>query len=673
MTSTSRYRPEIDGLRAVAVLPVLLFHLHPAWLPGGYLGVDVFFVISGFLITGILTREMREGRFRFWGFWERRIRRIFPVLAASTAASLGVSWAFGFAGDQGSVGWQGVSALLSVANVYFWRSAGNYWGTSAENSVFLHTWSLSVEEQFYLLFPLLLWLLHRARRGWTAGAMGCGLLASLFLFLWGSENAPGATFYLLPTRAWELLAGALLSLGMTGIRPANPEGEREEAGFSDALCLLGLGLIAASYVFVDGSGGVNSGTAFAVLGAALVIGSPGTGLGRWWLSLPPMIYVGKLSYSLYVWHWPVIVLNRQLELNFGSVWLALLSVLLAVGSYHLIEQTTRRRRGVLPWILATYGGVVLLALAMACFGGRSLYDTSGFNQPVFEGSRFNLNPDSERDGGFAGTVAGVEVPPARHLGNSFRHSGVVVGEADTPDVVILGDSHAVMWASQIETVVRDLGLTASFFAMNGVDPFVDQPIQAAEPDSQLSPEDRSAYDRARLDRIAEWKPQVVILIARWSTVSLPNTRDLMWHLQKHAGTVLLVEQPAEAQIGQRSMFQYLAWRGFKPDDTTRRSLPLYDPEALQRGRDLIRTLANTYSNAVVVPMFDLYQAEDGGALVLDGRETVFLDDDHLTEHGASLGIHRIRQALAEVFASSGDSPERADQPGAVGNSAEPVE
>ena len=633
----------------MAVLPVLFFHLKPAWIPGGYLGVDVFFVISGFLITGILTREMQEGRFSIWSFWERRIRRIFPVLVASAVASLGVSWIFGFAGDQRAVGWQGVAALLSVANVYFWKSAGDYWGTHAENSVFLHTWSLSVEEQFYLLFPLGLWLLHRGRTRWTAGAMTTGLLVSLLLFLWGSEHAAGATFYLLPTRAWELLTGALLSLGIVGLQPGGPEGKRAATGFSNALCLLGLGLIGVSYAFVEGEGGVNSGTAFAVLGAALVIGSPGSGVGRRCLSLPPAVYIGKISYSLYVWHWPVIVLNRQLELNLGLVWLLLLCVLLATGSYHLIEQTTRRRRGVLPWILTLYGLALALGFAMALFGGRSLYDTSGFSQPVYEGSRFNLSPDYEEGGGFAGTAAGVKVPPAEHARGAFRHAGVISGGAAVPDVVILGDSHAVMWASQIEKAVRELGLTASFFAMNGVNPFVDQPIQDAEPDSRLSPEDRSAYDRARLDRIAEWKPRVVILIARWSNVSLSKTRDLMWHLQKHAGTIFLVEQPAEAKIGQRSMFQYLAWRGIEPDDTTKHSLPLDNPEELQRGRDLIRTLAKTYSKAVVVPMFDLYQAEDGGALVLDGRETVFLDDDHLTEYGASIGINRIREALHKNF------------------------
>jgi peptidoglycan/LPS O-acetylase OafA/YrhL len=160
-----QYRPEIDGLRALAVLPVILFHLGVAWLPGGFVGVDVFFVISGFLITRIIVKEHQQGHFTFISFWSRRARRILPVLLTVTFVTLIANFLFGYRNANSSLGLQAISALFSFSNVFMWRMASDYWGPQAETLPFLHCWSLSVEEQFYLIFPfILIWLLRKKER-----------------------------------------------------------------------------------------------------------------------------------------------------------------------------------------------------------------------------------------------------------------------------------------------------------------------------------------------------------------------------------------------------------------------------------------------------------------------------------------------------------------------------
>jgi peptidoglycan/LPS O-acetylase OafA/YrhL len=207
------YRPEIDGLRAIAILTVVFYHVGLG-CPGGYIGVDVFFVISGYLISSLILREMREGTFSLAGFWERRVRRIFPALAACVMATLVAGWFLLLPEDLENLGKSTVAQTLLAANIYFWRTT-NYFASANEAKPLLHTWSLAVEEQFYLLFPLLLLACFRfpaLRRPRTLVILILlGLVGSLSVAVWGVKHQPYATFFLLPTRAWELLCGVLVA------------------------------------------------------------------------------------------------------------------------------------------------------------------------------------------------------------------------------------------------------------------------------------------------------------------------------------------------------------------------------------------------------------------------------------------------------------------------------
>ena len=228
-----KYRAEIDGLRAVAVIPVVLFHINNDLLPGGYIGVDIFFVISGFLITSIILDEYKRGVFSFPSFWLRRIRRILPVLTAMVLSTLAVGAYITHAPSKNDIGAQGLASLLSYANISHWIIAGNYWGPAAERSPFLHAWSLSIEEQFYLLFPLLLFIALKYFHKWVALVFSILTLSSIMLFFIGTQTHPSATFYLLPTRAWELGVGVLLAVASFRNRKQydnNPELRRRTFG-----------------------------------------------------------------------------------------------------------------------------------------------------------------------------------------------------------------------------------------------------------------------------------------------------------------------------------------------------------------------------------------------------------------------------------------------------------
>ena len=336
------YRPEIDGLRTLAVVPVVLFHAGFSLFMGGFVGVDIFFVISGYLITTILMDELKRGRFSILRFYERRARRILPALFFVILACLPFAWMWMLPEKMEDFGKSVVSVLLFASNILFWRQT-SYFGASAAEKPLLHTWSLAVEEQFYVLFPLFLWLLWHV---WRRGAVwGIALVALLSLLIgeWGWRHSPWANFYLAPTRAWELLAGSLCAFRLDGRRPMAPGWARELAA------LAGLALILGSILAIDETRPWPSvWTLVPVAGTVLVIlfAGPQTRAGQV-LSLRPMVGLGLISYSAYLWHQPVFAFARirsLVELTMPD-WLGLSVLSFGLGwlSWRFIEQPFRGR------------------------------------------------------------------------------------------------------------------------------------------------------------------------------------------------------------------------------------------------------------------------------------------------------------------------------------------
>ena len=372
--SAGHHRLDVQGLRAVAVTAVILYHAGMP-LAGGYLGVDIFFVVSGFVITGLLARERAAtGQTRLGTFYARRFRRLVPALSLMVAVTLSVSaFVLSPLGPQQTAVATGIGAMVLAANVVIAQTTGDYFGVPAETNPLLHTWSLSVEEQFYLVFPLLLLITWSvlARRGssratgagrWPAGAVTVVTISVLSLALTvAAALAPGGEpgilgFYSPVTRAWEFGAGALVALWAHRGAPSRP--------LSRVAAPVGAVLVAATLVVPSGATGAGTrqlvATLLCVAGTALVVwaGGHATSPVTRALSARPVVAVGDRSYALYLWHWPVIVL-ASLVLP-GAGWVpvaaALASVPIAFASYRWVEQPLRHRRPggrpVLPVLVA---------------------------------------------------------------------------------------------------------------------------------------------------------------------------------------------------------------------------------------------------------------------------------------------------------------------------------
>lgn len=361
-----KYRPEIDGLRALAVVPVILSHAGLGVFHGGFVGVDVFFVISGFLITGILLDEQSTGRFSLLGFYERRARRILPALFLVMACCVPLSWWMMLPEELQNFG-QSLVATVAFANNVLLTLTSGYWSLASEFKPLLHTWSLGVEEQFYVLFPLMLLALQRVGArvllGWLLGVA----LLSLLLAEVGSVRHPTGAFYLLPTRAWELLLGSVAAVALREgwLQGASPRVQQVGG-------LLGLvGIVASVCLFGPETPSPSLWLLVPTLGAVAIVlfARPGT-----WshavLASRPMVAIGLISYSAYLWHQPLFAFARVASREQPSMGLMLglcvLSLLLARLSWQWVEQPMRRAGGVDR--KTVFGGALVGSAAFAAVG-----------------------------------------------------------------------------------------------------------------------------------------------------------------------------------------------------------------------------------------------------------------------------------------------------------------
>ena len=378
ITHNFLYRREIDGLRAVAVLPVILFHAGVSAFKGGFVGVDVFFVISGYLITSLILEEMRVGKFTILGFYERRARRILPTLFLVMLICWPLALLLLYPLDMKTFSLSMSAVSVFASNVLFWKTAGYFAGAS-ELKPLLHTWSLAVEEQYYLLFPPFLWLISKLDRRWLVVVVGALALASLlWAQSWCQIRTP-FTFYMLPTRAWELAIGVLAAVYLSGSRQiALPRAVVEPAG------VIGLLLIFYAVFAFDKHTPFPSLYALVpTLGTALLIVFAGerTMVGAL-LGTAPLVRVGLISYSAYLWHFPLFAFARYVEiaqpdseLSFVLLVLAFVSLALAYASWKYVEAPFRNRKKFSrKQIFAFSGTGLVFFLALGLAG----YFTDGF-------------------------------------------------------------------------------------------------------------------------------------------------------------------------------------------------------------------------------------------------------------------------------------------------------
>ncbi len=335
-----KYRAEIDGLRALAVLPVILFHAGFEWFRGGFIGVDVFFVISGYLITTIIISELAEGKFSIVNFYERRARRILPAMFFVMAVCLPFAWLWFAPSDLKFFGQSLLAVSTFWSNFLFWGSSG-YFERAAELNPMLHTWSLAVEEQYYILFPIFLILTWRLGIKWILILLSLVFMVSLSLAHWGAYNHHSAAFYLLPTRGWELLVGVFAAFYL------KYNGYLKSKLLNQVLSLLGFSMVIYSIIVFDETTPFPSLYALIpTIGTCLLILSavPNTVINRF-LSVKPIVALGLISYSAYLWHQPVLVFARYRSLgevsDFLLVILCIAAFIMAWFSWRFVEKPFR--------------------------------------------------------------------------------------------------------------------------------------------------------------------------------------------------------------------------------------------------------------------------------------------------------------------------------------------
>jgi peptidoglycan/LPS O-acetylase OafA/YrhL len=429
------YRPDVDGLRALSVVAVFAFHLGFFSTPGGFIGVDVFFVISGYLIGGLVNGQMEQGTFSYARFYERRIRRIFPALAVVLIATTILAVLVFFPVRLADYAHSLVAAVLSYSNIYFWLST-SYFADAADSQVLLHTWSLAVEEQFYILLPPFLALVHRWMPRRIVTMVAAVALVSFAVSVWGAHAAQSATFYLPFTRAWELLLGVLIAI--------HPIRVLDRPVLRNAVAAIGLAMILFAILTLsefEPFPGLNA--APVCLGTAMVIaaGARGATLAGALLSIGPARWIGKLSYSIYLWHWPVIVMWKRVELgdplsHADEIAIVGLTLLLSYITWKFVEQPARSPKSRRPLVLGLVGGA-FAALTVASITIAGLGGLPGRQAP--EAVRIAQAVDYDPTQVFRSGVCFLELEQDF---DDFDRETCLRTEPGKKKYLLLGDSHA---------------------------------------------------------------------------------------------------------------------------------------------------------------------------------------------------------------------------------------
>lgn len=481
--STFRYRKDIDGLRAVAILPVVAYHSFPQYAPGGFVGVDIFFVISGYLISLILFKKLIRNDFVITDFYSHRVRRIFPALLLVIGSCFAFGWFALLPDEFKQLGKHMAAGTGFVQNLVLWQEAG-YFDVASEQKPLMHLWSLAIEEQFYLIYPLLLWATWKSRLNVLVVVVLMGAI-SFFLNLRGIHQDPVKTFFAPHTRVWELLAGSVLAYFQCfkSWSPRNHHSENPESFIqkfisifpdkqgreANILSVIGLALIVCSIAVFDSSKpypGIRAGVP--VLGAVLLIlAGPQAWINQKLLSNKAAVWVGLISYPLYLWHWPLLSFARIIESEMPStevrIAAVVLSFIFAAFTYYVIEKPIRyglpnwRRKAQTLFVLSVVMGAV----------GYNIYARDGLSFRVKEvlakNYVFSANNipwlESNQD-----ESCKAKFP-------KFANAYCRISSVDEPTIQIVGDSHALSLYPGMRDVVSD-GESVLYIGAGGCLPLI---------------------------------------------------------------------------------------------------------------------------------------------------------------------------------------------------------
>ncbi|OHV76832.1 acyltransferase family protein [Rhizobium sp. LCM 4573] len=554
-----KYRPDVDGLRAVAILPVLLFHSGVSGFSGGFVGVDVFFVISGYVIAMSLLSDLENGKFSIFRFYAKRVRRIFPALFVTVAVTCVIAYLLFIPSYFLDFSKSLLATSIFMSNMYFWKASG-YFAADSVFSPLLHTWSLSVEEQYYIFMPIATFIIYRfLGKRWLLTLLPV-ILVSFALSVYATTTAPTANFYVLPTRAWELLIGAALALGTIPVVRSR--------WLAEVIGFLGLGLIAfAVFTFDETTPFPGLNALYPCLGSVLLIyigKSPARPLATSILSLPPMVGIGLISYSLYLVHWPIVSFFRYQTLDHPTTIQAFAivaaSFILAYLSWRFVEQPFRTPNPAItqPRLLA--GGVAAIVVFAAA-------GAVGIASEGFPGRR----PDFTEQ-----KIAGHE---QWNQGKCFLSNDpdyrkwsaddCAITQSDGPAALLWGDSFAAQYVPGIAANSARIPMKIFQYTAAGCPPIISY-YSYARPRC-------TEFNANALKIIKDLNIDTVILSARWTDLQLRGLDQLESTLAqlKPLGTKVYV-------IGQSPQFstsvQVIAYaKGSRDPDAVDKWKIFFDP------------------------------------------------------------------------------------------------
>lgn len=654
----SRYRPDVDGLRAIAVLGVVLFHAGLTWIGGGYVGVDVFFVISGYLITGNIFKSLQSNSFSFLNFYGKRLRRIQPALYATLFVSFLIGSIFYVPVDLKSFGQSLAAATLFSSNIYFFFKSG-YFDPLAITKPLLHTWSLGVEEQFYIFFPLFMVVSFKYLKEKLLAVCVFFCVASFIFSIWQVAHQPVAAFYLPFSRAWEFAIGSIVALTADDIFKT---GIQKKIVSILALLLL----LVPMFVFTEQTSfpGVNA--LFPCLGAGLLIylHRNTRGISFKLLASRPVVFVGKISYSVYLVHWPLVVflqyvLLRKLD-NVEVLLYLFVVIVLGWLSWKYVEEPFRHKGFGIFSNKVFYPVLAVVSTTFVMVGVAS---------HVYSGFPSRLSPQAR-----IYADAALDTNPIREQCDSpsvariARDDVCIVGSpASLPNFVFIGDSFGDALVPGIDAATNELGKPTSGYILTHSGCF---PLPGIR---QLSNPACDGVMEANIAFIRK-HPEIkrIVIAARWTSAALGNRfgqfKQDGWIIQdeKNSGQSVkdnkaVMSRSLEkliAQLSDRNII-FIAYIPEQEYDVPRKMYlsyefkqPVYDGISLkmhearqQAVRDIFTNLSGRYKNIHILDIGKII-CHDSCPVILNGN-VLYADDNHLSSHGAIILSHVWAKALSD--------------------------
>jgi len=636
------YYKDIDLLRALAVIAVVIFHFQEAWLPSGYLGVDLFFVISGFVITLQITKRYKEDSFSVFTFFQRRIKRILPLVTAVVLCTLLVSPFIVMRAGLKTVALDANSALLCYSNIWHQLSLEGYWSEQAHHKLFLHFWSLAVEEQFYLCYPIIFLLAVKLKK--LNSLIILILIASLTYFLWAQlTTQQNLAFFSTPTRMWQLLTGALI---------ATQHGKFVRLQGYHHLRIPSLILLSTSFLIpTTAYSGLYCIPFTLIAGLNIIIFS---NIGKQFnnKTFALLQHLGVISFSIYLWHWILIrsLFYENNDLSDFAIFCPLL-IGLSTASYYMIEKRFRYN-STTPRNIIT-GACFPLIISLAILGTYKHFakyngtPTSHFSDLLYDISPKNMIVDQQ---GPPELNIGVIRPdkPATNIGLHTSPTGLSIHQGTSPTSILLfGDSHASMWGDCIKQISIKNDYTANAFCGNNLLPYFKIPVdkKTIKTLARFSDDQMMTFNQNKMRAIESGKFDLLIIASRWSHFN-PEKKiltDFINYASKHI-KVLIITEPPTLDIGDTNATQYAFFEGKKMGASY-----YLNQKTTPKETSIINWIKQFDGLPNVSVFTPNIPTLNGQVEVIKNGIPLYFDDDHLSTEGTLFLLPKLERAIQQLL------------------------